>query len=139
MPPRLAPGTRKPPNSARAKPRGGSSSSLNLSRWRLTPPAAVAPGRVPMRALRRSFRHAIDARGAPWVATQQPRQRHPGAGPKAVTIERLVGILRAGRQMPAMKTDQWRQCVPVDLHEPTAGEARGVQQVHPAAFAELPL
>src|SRR3954454_8961888 len=138
MPPRLAPGTRRLPNTARGRRRGGWSSSLNLGRWRLTPPAAVAPGRVPMRALRRSFRNAIDARCAPWLAAQQARQRRPGAGPKPKTIEGLVGILRAGRQMPAMETDQRRQCIPIDLHEPAAGEAWGVQQVHPAAFAALP-
>src|SRR4051794_30225000 len=126
MPPRLAPGTRKLPNSARARRRGGSSSSLNLGRWRLTPPPAVAPGRVPMCALPHSFRNAIDARGAPWMATQEARERHPRAGPKPVTVEGLVGKLRAGGQMPAMEADQRRQCVPIDLHEPAAGEARGV-------------
>jgi hypothetical protein len=65
------------------------------------------------------------ARVCPRLATQQPGERHPAAGPQAETLHRLVGIVRAGRQMPAMKTDQWRERTAISLDQPTTGEARG--------------
>ena len=68
------------------------------------------------------------------MTAQQARERHPGAGPQAIAVERLVGIFRAGRQMATMEADQGRERVTVDLHQSAAGEARGVQKVHVAAF-----
>ena len=50
----------------------------------------------------------IEPGSAPWLAAQKPRQRHPAAGPQAVPLDRLIGIIRAGRQMPAMESDKRR-------------------------------
>ena len=83
-----------------------------------------------MRALRRHFRHAINAGCAPRMAAQDASQRHPRTGPESISVERLVGIFGTSRQMPAMEADQRRERVAVNLYEPAAGEARGVQQVH---------
>src|SRR5207247_7529682 len=98
-------------------------------------PPRVAPRRIPARTLRRRLGHAVDAARAPWMTAQQPCERHPRAGPQAVTVERLVGIFRAGGQMPTVEADQRREGVAIDLHQPAAREARDVQDVHSAALA----
>ena len=81
----------------------------------LTPRQRAEPPRqIPSRARRSRQRHVVDARSAPGLAAQQPRQRHPAAGPQSETLDRLVAIDRTGRQMAAVVTDQRRQRVPVD-------------------------
>src|SRR6476659_243944 len=89
-----------------------------------------------MRALGRRLGDAIEPGCAPWMTAQEPRERHPGAGPQPVAVERLVRVLGAGRKVTAMETDKRRERIAVDLHEAAAGEARGAQQVH--AFGPLP-
>ena len=78
----------------------------------------------------RRQRHVVDARRAPGLAAQQPRQRHPAAAPQAETFDRLVAIDRAGRQMPAVVADQRRQRVPIDPDHRAPGIAR--QALHGA-------
>lgn len=43
------------------------------------------------------------------MAPQQPGERHPAAGPQPESCERFVGVLRAGRDVPAMQPDQRRE------------------------------
>jgi hypothetical protein len=86
-------------------------------------PAPEAPRQIPSRAIRFRQRHIVDSRSAPGLTTQQPRQRHPAAAPQAETCDRLVGIDRTGRQMPAVVSDQRRQRVPVDPDHRTSGVA----------------
>ena len=72
----------------------------------------------------RCQRHVVDPRGAPGLAAQQPRQRHPAAAPQPETLDRLVAIDRTGRQMAAVVADQRRQRVPVDPDQGAPGVAR---------------
>ena len=88
-------------------------------------PARVAPGQIPPRLLRQRVGHEIEPMRAPRLAAQQPREGHPAARPQAIAVDRLVGVVRAGRQMPAMKTDQRRERVAIRLDQPPTGEARG--------------
>ena len=86
-------------------------------------PACVAPRHIPARFFRQRLRHEIEPGRAPRLAAQQPRQRHPAAGPQAEAIERLIGIVGAGRQMPAAKADQRRRACS-DRLSPDRGRAR---------------
>ena len=54
-------------------------------------------------------RHEIETRGSEWMTATESRERHPSTGPESEMIERKVGIVRARRQMPAMKADQRRE------------------------------
>src|SRR6185437_13650466 len=76
-------------------------------------PAPVAPRQVPSRPGRQCLRHKIEARCAEWMAAQQPRKRHPSAGPQAKAFERLVAVDRAGRKMTAIIADQRREGVAI--------------------------
>src|SRR5262245_5807771 len=51
-------------------------------------------------------------------------QRHPPAGPETEPGERLVGVVRAGRQVAAMEADQRRERIAVGLDQDTANEPR---------------
>ena len=53
-----------------------------------------------------SLRHDVEAGGAERMAAEQPRHRHPSAGPQAKAPDRLLGIGRAGRQVPALEADE---------------------------------
>ena len=79
-------------------------------------PAAIAPRQVPSRPRRQRVGHEVEAGGAERLAAQHPCERHPSAGPKAMAREGLVGILRAGRQVPTVPADQWRQGELVRFH-----------------------
>jgi hypothetical protein len=57
---------------------------------------------------RRFRRNKIEARCSVRVAAAQPAERHPAASPQAVAVQRFVAEFGAGRQVPAMKTDQGR-------------------------------
>ncbi len=57
------------------------------------------------------------------MAAAQSAERHPAAGPQAVTREGLVGILRARWQVPAIEADQRGQRVTVGCHQAASGEA----------------
>ncbi len=87
-------------------------------------PASVPPRQIPSRARRPGQRHVVDPRGAPGLAAQQPRQRHPAAAPQSEPLDRLVAIDRTGRQMAAIVADQRRQRVPVDPDQGAPGVAR---------------
>jgi len=91
-------------------------------------PAAVAPGQIPARPRRSRCRNVVEALGAPWVAAREPRQRHPRAGPESKSVERLIGIGRAGRQVPAIVADQRRQRVPIEPDHAAPGIARQAQE-----------
>jgi hypothetical protein len=58
------------------------------------------------------------------------RKRHPAAAPEAVARKGFIGILRAGRQMPAIGTDERRQHQPVcrTRARHCAGPARGMTE-----------
>src|SRR4051812_37710507 len=73
------------------------------------PPAAIAPRQIPAGVLRHLLGNEIEAGGSPRMTPGEPRKRHPAAGPEAVPSDRLVGIGRAGRQMPAMKAQERRE------------------------------
>ena len=88
-------------------------------------PARVAPGQIPPRLLRQRVGHEIEPTRAPRLAAQQPREGHPAARPKAIAVDRLVGIVRAGRQVPAIETNKRRERVAIDFDQAPAGEARG--------------
>jgi hypothetical protein len=90
-------------------------------------PAAVAPGQVPARVRWFHGRNIVDARRAPGLTAQQPRQRHPSAAPQAETLDCFVGIDRAGRQMPAVVADQQRKRVPIESDQAAPGIARQAQ------------
>ena len=60
------------------------------------PPAAVAPGRQRM-AHAGDVGHGVEAVRAPGMASADPRQRQPAPAPRAVAIDRLERIFRAGR------------------------------------------
>ncbi len=110
--------------------------SLALGRrWRrcIGPaPSRVAPRPVPARVWRSHLWYEIESRCAERLAAQKPRQRDPCAGPQSEAVERLVGIMRAGRQVPAAKADHRRQRIAVNLNETAPGEARDAarQQEH---------
>src|SRR6185312_12454381 len=91
-------------------------------------PATVAPRQVPARPRRQRFRHEIEARTAPRMAAQQPCQGHPSAGPEAVTLQCLVAVIGAGRQMAAMESDQRRERVAVHANQRAAAGARRTRE-----------
>src|SRR5436309_15770743 len=69
-------------------------------------PAPVAPGQIPARPVRQSVGDEVEPRGSPGMASRQPGERYPGARPKTEALDCLVGVGGAGRQMPAMESDQ---------------------------------
>src|SRR5579863_8257149 len=71
-------------------------------------PARVAPWQIPERFGGQGGCDKIKPGSAPWLAAQKPRQRHPAAGPQAVPLDGLIGIIRTGRQMPAIQSDYRR-------------------------------
>jgi hypothetical protein len=48
------------------------------------------------------------------MAAQQARNRQPEAAPGAVAIDRLEGIFRAGRKVPAIMADEGLEAVAID-------------------------
>jgi hypothetical protein len=54
-------------------------------------------------------RHEIKTRGSERMTATESRERHPSTSPESETVECKVGIVRARRQMPAMKADQRRE------------------------------
>src|SRR5690348_5186101 len=72
-------------------------------------PLSVAPRQIPARASRRLAGHVIEAGRAKRMAAEQPRHRHPAARPEPEPRECLIGVLRAGGDVPAMEPDQGRE------------------------------
>ena len=89
---------------------------------------APVPGALPARNRAPKFQ-----RGGSAAA----RQRHPAAGPKAVALQRRVGVVRASRKMSAMEPDQRRECVAVKLDESAAATPR--DELHGAALLGIRL
>ena len=87
-------------------------------------PASEPPWQIPARPVGFCRGHVVDSRSAEWLTAQQPRQRHPSAGPQSETPDRFIGIDRAGRQMPAVVPDQRRERVPVEPDHRAAGLSR---------------
>src|SRR5579872_6034961 len=85
-----------------------------------TAPASVSPWQVPARCGWKSIRYEIEPGRAPRMTAQQTRKRHPSAGPQPEAIKRLIAVLRACRQVPALEADQGRQGVPVKLNKAPA-------------------
>src|SRR5262249_28391876 len=56
------------------------------------------------------------------MTAAEPRQRHPAAWPQTETADRLIRVGRAGRQMPAIESDQCRNAMAVNLGQPTRGK-----------------
>src|SRR6516162_432678 len=87
-------------------------------------PAPIAPWTRPGGAGGGPTGRRIVARAAPRVATADSRRSHPGAGPKAVPLDRLVGIGRAGRQVSALPANQARERELVETDQRVGGSAR---------------
>ena len=85
-------------------------------------PAPVAPRPPPLCARRNIARYEIQPRRAPGLTARDSRQCHPGAGPQAEAADRFVGIFGTARQVPAARTEQWRQRVAVQRHQRAAGK-----------------
>jgi hypothetical protein len=85
-------------------------------------PSTVAPGQVPARAIRHRCRYEVEPGGSEGVTATEPRQRHPAAYPQTKTADRLIGVIRAGRQMPAVEPDHRRNGVAVDLDQSARGK-----------------
>lgn len=75
----------------------------------LLPDPPISPGKIPVVAICEPLRHRIDAMCTAWPTAHHAEQAHPSPGPQAVARYRLVGIFRAGRQMPAGIADEARQ------------------------------
>ena len=63
------------------------------------------------------------------MAATEPRQRHPAAGPQTEAANRLITVIRAGRQMPAVEPAQRGKAVAVDLNESAAEAARRARKI----------
>jgi len=63
------------------------------------------------------------------MAATEPRQRHPAAGPQTEAANRLITVIRAGRQMPAVEPAQCGKAVAVDLNECAAEAARRARKI----------
>ena len=63
------------------------------------------------------------------MAATEPRQRHPAAGPQTEAANRLITVIRASRQMPAVEPAQRGKAVAVDLNESAAEAARRARKI----------
>ena len=90
---------------------------------------AVTPWRVPAIAVGKRLGNPVDAMRAPRAAARDAKQAHPAAGPETMAGYRLVGIFRAGRQVPAGVADEARQGQLVQPHN------RGHQESGPVSLA----
>ena len=106
--------------------RGATGSSRRID----AAPSAESPRQIPSRARRSCERHVVDPRCPPGLAAQQPRQGHPSSAPQPKALDRLVGIGRTGRQVPAVVANQRREGVPVNPDQRAPGIAR--QALHRA-------
>ena len=87
-------------------------------------PASVTPRQPPPRPRRQRLRHEIESRRAKRVTAREPGERHPAARPQTEAGQCLVGIIRAGRQVAAMKTDQRRQRIAICFDQPARHQTR---------------
>ena len=89
-----------------------------------SPPPPVAPRRVPAGFRRRFLADKIEPRGAAGAAAADAGESHPAAGPEAVAGDRLVGIVGARRQVPAVAADQARKRELLGADQPMGGLPR---------------
>src|SRR5262245_163736 len=87
--------------------------------------APISPRRVPEVGRGERGRHVVDPVRAAGTAAQHAKQAHPAAGPEPMPGDRLVGIFRTGRQMPAGIADKTRKRELVNPDECGAEEAAG--------------
>src|SRR5262245_22378351 len=92
-------------------------------------PAAVAPRQIPARVIRQRRGHEVEPAGAEGMAATEPRQRHPAASPQTEAADRFIGVIRAGRQMPAVEPAQRGKAVAVDLNESPSEAARRARKI----------
>ena len=78
-------------------------------------PAAVQPGRPGM-PLRPNIGDRIDPGRSKTVAAAQPRGRQPKAPPRAIRVNRLQGVLRTRRQVPAMPADERLEGIAINVN-----------------------
>jgi hypothetical protein len=105
--------------------RGAARSGRACVRLVRSSPAPVAPWQIPSATRPHATRHEIKAARARWVATAQPRQGDPTAGPQSKSCDRLVGVIRTGRQVSTMHADQWRKRIAVERdHAPGCAPRR---------------
>jgi len=99
----------------------------------LTAPAPIAPGCQGGRPNRPLGRDRIIARPAPGVAAADTGKAHPAAGPKAMGLDRLIGIFGAARHVAALSPDEGRQGQLIGPDGPM-GETAGPERdgCHPA-------
>jgi hypothetical protein len=87
-------------------------------------PPAESPRQIPSRAGRSCEGHVVDPRSAPGLAAQQSRQGHPSSAPQPETFDRLVGVDRTSRQVPAVVANQRRQGMAVNPDQSPSRIAR---------------
>src|SRR6516165_7973822 len=81
-------------------------------------------------------RRRIIAGASPRVASAHARQPHPGAGPKAMALDRLIRISRTCGQVPALPADQARKRELIEADERVSRAARRQNQsAHDAGAA----
>src|SRR3954468_10113056 len=85
------------------------------------PPFSEAPGQVPSCTLWPCQRDIVDSRATPWVASKQPRQRHPATTPQPEAFDCFIAIHRAGGQMPTVVTDQRREAMAISPDQCSPG------------------
>ena len=71
-----------------------------------SPPASVAPRQIPPATRRQGRRHQIKAARPQRMAAAQSRQGDPAAGPQSKSSDRLVGVIRTGRQVSTMHANE---------------------------------
>ena len=112
-------------SAARSRLRVGNESRIVLVRRRVRPaPAAIGPRPIPCRPCRQFLADDVDARCPAGVAAADPRQPDPAAAPQAEALDRLVGIGRAARPVPALPPDQRREAELVPADRPMRSSAR---------------
>src|SRR5437868_15505911 len=69
------------------------------------------------------WRDKVETRSPKRVTAAQPCQRHPAPQPQPEPADRLGGIGGAGRQVPAVKPDEWRQVLAIGATEGLADQS----------------
>src|SRR5262249_43244212 len=79
---------------------------------------SIAPGQEPARSLGQGSGHEIKSGRSPGVAPQDAGESHPSTSPKPETADRLVGVFRAARQVPATRPNKGRKRVAIERDRP---------------------
>src|SRR3990172_5142840 len=86
-------------------------------------PPPIAPGRKRV-ALGAKVGDRIEARGAPGVATREPRKCEPEASPRSVLVDGFESVLGARRQVPALEPRERLQRPAIDVDRRLEQRAR---------------